>query len=85
MLALVLRVCVHGLRGTDASLAVSGGASVEAVARVLGHTSTKTDLDHYITEEAATAARVAAGDASLASESFRGPYWVCKFSGRKTK
>ena len=62
----VPRVCVHGLRGTHASLAVSGGASVEAVARVLGHTSTKMTLGHYITEEAATAARVAAVDASLA-------------------
>jgi len=61
----VPRVCVHGLRGTHASLAVSGGASVEAVARVLGHTSTKMTLGHYITEEAATAARVAAVDASL--------------------
>ena len=61
----VPRVCVHGLRGTHASLAVSGGASVEAVARVLGHTSTKMTLDHYITEEAATDARVAAVDASL--------------------
>ena len=61
----VPRVCIHGLRGTHASLAVSGGASVEAVARVLGHTSTKMTLGHYITEEAATAARVAAVDASL--------------------
>ena len=61
----VPRVCVHGLRGTHASLAVSGGASVEAVARVLGHTSTKMTLDHYIPEEAATDARVAAVDASL--------------------
>ena len=61
----VPRVCVHGLRGTHASLAVSGGASVEAVARVLGHTSTKMTLGHYVTEEAATAARVAAVDASL--------------------
>ena len=62
----VPRVCVHGLRGTHASLAVSGGASVEAVARVLGHTSTKVTLGHYITEEAATAARVAAVEAHLA-------------------
>lgn len=61
----VPRVCVHGLRGTHASLAVSGGASVEAVARVLGHTSTKMTLGHYISEEAATAARVAAVEASL--------------------
>ncbi len=61
----VPRVCVHGLRGTHASLAVSGGASVEAVARVLGHTSTKMTLGHYVTEEAATAARVAAVEAQL--------------------
>ena len=61
----VPRVCIHGLRGTHASLAVSGGASVEAVARVLGHTSTKMTLGHYITEEVVTAARVAAVDAHL--------------------
>ncbi len=61
----VPRVCVHALRGTHASLAVSGGASVEAVARVLGHTSTKMTLGHYVTEESATAARVAAVDATL--------------------
>ena len=61
----VPRVCVHGLRGTHASLAVSGGASVEAVARVLGHTSTKMTLGHYVSEEAATAARVAAVEAQL--------------------
>jgi hypothetical protein len=35
------------------------------VARVLGHTSTKMTLGHYITEQAATDARVAAVDASL--------------------
>jgi integrase len=61
----VPRVCVHALRGTHASLAVTGGASVEAVARVLGHTSTKMTLGHYVTEETATAARVAAVAASL--------------------
>ncbi len=68
----VPRVCVHGLRGTHASLAVSGGAAVEAVARVLGHTSTKMTLGHYITDEAATGARLAAVESSLhPSESFR--------------
>lgn len=61
----VPRVCVHGLRGTHASLAVSGGASVEAVARALGHTSTKMTLNHYVTDDAATGARLAAVDANL--------------------
>jgi integrase len=54
----VPRVCVHGLRGTHASLAVEGGASVEAVARVLGHTSTAMTLGHYISGDAATGARL---------------------------
>ena len=68
----VPRVCVHGLRGTHASLAVSGGASVEAVARVLGHTSVKMTLGHYVTDEAATGARLAAVEAALTvPESFR--------------
>lgn len=61
----VPRVCIHGLRGTHASLAVSGGASVEAVARALGHTSTKMTLGHYVSDDAATGARLAAVDASL--------------------
>ncbi len=54
----VPRVCVHGLRGTHASLAVEGGASVEAVARVLGHTSTAMTLGHYVSGDAATGARL---------------------------
>ena len=71
----VPRVCVHGLRGTHASLAVSGGAAVEAVARVLGHASTKMTLSHYITDEAATGARLAAVESSLhPTQSFRGPF-----------
>ena len=71
----VPRVCVHGLRGTHASLAVAGGAAVEAVARVLGHTSTKMTLGHYITEEVATGARLAAVQSSLnPQKSFRGPF-----------
>lgn len=69
----VPRVCVHGLRGTHASLAVLGGASVEAVARVLGHTSTQMTLEHYITEEVATAARVAAVDATLSFQNHSVP------------
>jgi integrase len=73
--ASVPRVCVHGLRGTHASLAVSGGASVDAVARVLGHTSTKMTLSHYITEEAATEARLAAVESFLyPAQSFRGDF-----------
>jgi len=40
-------VCVHGLRGTHASLAEEAGETAEAVAAALGHTSPKVTHDHY--------------------------------------
>ncbi len=58
-------VCTHALRGTHASLGVESGASVEAVARALGHTSTRITRAHYISEEAADGARIAAYEATL--------------------
>ena len=42
-----------------------GGASIEAVAWELGHTSTKMTSGHCVRDNAATAARVAAVEASL--------------------
>jgi integrase len=38
---------VHDLRDTAASLAISAGASIKAVPRMLGHASAKTTLDTY--------------------------------------
>lgn len=38
---------VHDLRHTAASLAISGGASVKAVQRLLGHSSARITLDRY--------------------------------------
>jgi integrase len=51
-------VGLHALRGTHASLAVLGGASVEAVARVLGHARTDVTRKHYVSPDAEQAARV---------------------------
>ncbi|WP_336643503.1 site-specific integrase [Microbacterium sp. MMO-113] len=42
------RVTPHGLRHTAASLAVSAGANVKAVQRMLGHASAAMTLDVYI-------------------------------------
>lgn len=45
--ALHLAITPHNLRDTAASLAIQAGASVVAVARLLGHESAATTLNHY--------------------------------------
>ncbi len=45
--ALGLDITPHNLRDTAASLAIQSGASVVAVARLLGHESAATTLNHY--------------------------------------
>jgi len=45
--ALDLDITPHNLRDTAASLAIQAGASVVAVARLLGHESAATTLNHY--------------------------------------
>jgi integrase len=45
--ALGLNITPHNLRDTAASLAIQAGASVVAVARLLGHESPATTLNHY--------------------------------------
>jgi integrase len=45
--ALGLKIAPHNLRDTGASLAIQEGASVVAVARLLGHESAETTLNHY--------------------------------------
>ena len=45
--ALGLKITPHNLRDTAASLAIQEGASVVAVARLLGHESAATTLNHY--------------------------------------
>jgi integrase len=42
-----LNITPHNLRDTAASLAIQAGASVIAVARLLGHESAATTLNHY--------------------------------------
>ncbi|AZP81970.1 tyrosine-type recombinase/integrase [Mycobacterium avium subsp. paratuberculosis] len=42
-----LNITPHNLRDTAASLAIQAGASVVAVARLLGHESAATTLNHY--------------------------------------
>jgi integrase len=45
--ALSLNITPHNLRDTATSLAIDAGASVVAVARLLGHESPATTLNHY--------------------------------------
>jgi len=45
--ALGLTITPHNLRDTASSLAIHAGASVVAVARLLGHESAATTLNHY--------------------------------------
>jgi integrase len=42
-----LYITPHNLRDTAASLAIQAGASVVGVARLLGHESAATTLNHY--------------------------------------
>lgn len=72
----VPRVGPHALRGTHASLATLGGASVQAVARVLGHARARVTSQHYVSAEAEQVARVERVRANLhrdgiVPESFR--------------
>lgn len=53
----VTAVTTHGLRGTHATLATEAGLSADFVAKALGHASTTVTESHYVTEEAAAAAR----------------------------
>jgi integrase len=57
--------CPHGLRATWASAAVTGGATVEAVAATMGHSSTRVTLRHYVERDAVVNAQVAAFDRLL--------------------
>ena len=63
--ACIPAVGIHALRGTNASLGVESGASLEAVARALGHSSPRITRAHYVSDEAADAARLATFGATL--------------------
>ncbi|WIM85889.1 site-specific integrase [Candidatus Mycobacterium wuenschmannii] len=76
--ALSLNITPHNLRDTATSLAIDAGASVVAVARLLGHESPATTLNHYaalfpsdlddIASRLDAAARVAIGNQSKSSD-----------------
>ena len=51
------RVTVHGLRGTQSTLAIAGGATWRQVAAQLGHASTEVTKANYVTPSAAEQAR----------------------------
>lgn len=59
-------VCPHSLRGLHATLAIEEGASGEAVARALGHTSFEITAKHYATPDSVANARLEKAGQALA-------------------
>ncbi len=59
-------VCPHSLRGLHATLAIEEGASGEAVARALGHSSFEMTARHYASADSVANARLAKAGVSLA-------------------
>ena len=62
----VPRVCPHSLRGLHATLAIEEGASGEAVARALGHTSFDITAKHYASPDSVENARLKRAAQTLA-------------------
>lgn len=81
--ALELNITPHNLRDTAASLAIQAGASVVAVARLLGHESAATTLNHYaglfpsdlddVAERLDTAARRAIANQAVLADAEQAP------------
>lgn len=81
--AVKLEITPHNLRDTAASLAIESGASVVAVARLLGHESAATTLNHYaglfptdlenVASRLNAAARLVLADDLMPSESTDSP------------
>jgi len=65
----VTKVCPHSLRGLHATLAIEEGATSEAVARALGHTSFAMTARHYASPDSVVNARVARASHLLAPAS----------------
>lgn len=61
-------LCPHSLRGLNATLALEGGATTDAVARSLGHGSFAITEKHYADPSAVVNARVARIAAALGSD-----------------
>ncbi len=69
----VPRVCPHSLRGLHATLAIEEGASGDAVARALGHTSFEITAKHYATPDSVANARLDKVGQSLAPSDIAAP------------
>lgn len=66
--AAVPLVCPHSLRGLHATLAIEEGASGDAVARALGHTSFEMTAKHYASADSVANARLAKATETLAPQ-----------------
>ena len=67
----VPKVCPHSLRGLHATLAIEEGATSDAVARALGHTSFTMTAKHYASADSVINARVARAGQFLAPKTDR--------------
>ncbi len=61
-------VCPHSLRGLHATLAIEEGATSDAVARALGHTTFAMTARHYASADSVANARVARASTLLAPQ-----------------
>lgn len=68
----VPKVCPHSLRGLHATLALEEGATCDAVARALGHTSFSMTAKHYASPDSVVNARVARASQLLAPKEWGG-------------
>lgn len=79
------RVTIHDLRHTSASLAISSGANVKAVQRMLGHKSAAMTLDTYadLFEDDLDAVATALGDAR--SQANVGKTWAIPVRAKSSR
>lgn len=79
----ILQMTLHDLRHTAASLAVSAGADVKAIQRMLGHASAAMTLDIYADLFDGDLDDVSARLDDVAAKSVVGFLWVMGKSGNK--
>lgn len=81
----VPEVTAHGLRGTHATIATTGGASSSVVAASLGHTHVRITERHYTRADATDAARSRRALKALGSSSAKVPKRTSEPSSSKRK
>lgn len=77
-------VCPHSLRGLHATLAIEEGATSDAVARALGHTSFAMTAKHYASPDSVTNARIDRAGRLLAPKVAQEPDEIAQLLARLT-